>query len=171
MTARGWLLAGFLSLGCADILGLDTPQPRPTPNEGGTGGSATGGASGTEGGDAGAPGGSAGTEERGGSGGQSGGSGGQGGSTTDPGGAGAGGSPDCTEGEKRCGGEASKTPEICDETGTWSVNDDENGGEDCNVDCDAGRCIECEGTELRCNGKTPQHCDDGTWQNDISCRH
>ena len=77
MTARGWLLVGFLSLGCAEVLGLETPEPRPAPDEGGTGGSATGGSMGTEGGEAGAPGGSAGTGEQGGSGGQNGGSGGR----------------------------------------------------------------------------------------------
>jgi len=167
VTSHGWLVVGLLSLGCAEILGLETPEPRPAPDKGGSSGNATGGTSGTQGGgEAGAPGGDAGTGTQGGSGGQGGSvTGGAGGS------AGMGGSPDCTESERRCGGETTTTPEICDDTGNWIVNDDENDGEDCPVSCDEGRCIECEGQELGCNGNELRRCENGAWVHDTTCPH
>jgi formylglycine-generating enzyme len=168
------LLASFLSWGCAEILGLDEPHPRPTKQAGGTSGQSTGGSSGTEAGD----GGMAGTEQGGTAGGGSGtggsgtgGTGDQGGTAGDTGGGGTGG---CTVGNKRCGGETSTTPEVCDDERNWVVNDVENGGEDCPVYCEGGACTVCRDSERRCGGdqgKVPQHCEDGAWKDEPFCTH
>jgi formylglycine-generating enzyme len=171
--ARHILLVGLLSWGCAEILGLEEPQPRPTKHSGGASGQATGGTSGTDAGD----GGMAGTEQGGTAGGGSGtggtgGTGDQGGTAGDPGGAGTGGASDgCRTGDRRCGGETSKTPEVCDDDGNWVVNDEENGGEDCPLFCDAGRCRECREDERKCEGNVAFACKGGVWDDDIACMH
>ena len=101
-----------------------------------------------------------------------GGTGDQGGSAGDPGGAGTGGSSDgCIIGNQRCGGETSKTPEVCDEERNWVVNDAVNGGVDCPVLCEGGACTECEVGERTCQGKKPQSCVGGVWHDEMICQH
>ena len=151
--AKCLLIAGSLSWGCGEILGLEKPHPRPTKQSGGASGQATGGVSGTEAGE----GGTAGTEQ---------------GTAGDPGGAGTGGSSDgCTVGARRCGGEMATTPEVCDDKRNWVVNDSENEGADCPVLCEGGACRECVDGPPTCRGKEPQYCVDGAWQVETPCPH
>lgn len=175
-TAQCLLIAALSSWGCAELLGLEEPHPRPAKHSGGAGGasgtSTTGGSSGTEAGEGGMAG------ERGGTAGATSGTGGtsgtgnQGGTAGDLGGAGMGGSSGgCSIGDKRCGGETSMTPEVCDEDGNWIVNETENGGVNCPYRCDAGVCKECQGTERKCEGKIAFVCEDGIWDDDTSCEH
>jgi formylglycine-generating enzyme len=174
--AKWLLLAGSLSWGCGEILGLEEPHPRPVKQTGGASGQATGGISGTEAGEGGIAGidqgGMAGAEGGTGGSGTSG-TGDQGGTAGDPGGAGTGGSSDgCTVNETRCGGETSKTPEVCDDERNWVVNVAENGGVDCTVYCEGGACTECENDKPpACHGKVPQLCVDGAWRPGTACVH
>jgi formylglycine-generating enzyme len=99
------------------------------------------------------------------------------------GGAGEGGASatECEPGRRRCEGEPATSPEICDESGHWVHNDAEADGS-CLDSCDAGRCVECTGAEVRCsdclNGddtctqRMPQTCVDGVWQDaNQPCEH
>jgi formylglycine-generating enzyme len=95
---------------------------------------------------------------------------------------GEGGTPtgECTQDEMRCGGDAEKSPEICDETGHWIANSSEADG-DCAVACLDGKCAECAVDDpprctvcaddaVGCDTNQPQKCVAGVWTNDkTSC--
>jgi formylglycine-generating enzyme required for sulfatase activity len=75
----------------------------------------------------------------------------------------------CELGEKRCGGELEKTPEICSEAGEWVVDNTENEGDDCPFLCVAGACQDCSNSDKKCDGNVPQTCEGGTWQDGTLC--
>jgi len=89
--------------------------------------------------------------------------------------AGAGGAPECAADAVRCGGDAAKSPEICDASGHWTPNTNEAAG-DCPLLCDAGKCTVCvndakqcsvcEEGDAECSTNQPQKCVDGAWAND-----
>ncbi|HVY30635.1 MAG TPA: SUMF1/EgtB/PvdO family nonheme iron enzyme [Polyangiaceae bacterium] len=139
------------------MLDIEDPKLRPTPSGGNAGEAST-----PEGGEGGAPtlGGSSNTMVLAG-----GGAGGEAGSPTPP---------ECTDAQVQCGGTDAKTPQICQD-GHWVANTDEANG-DCQVLCDAGKCLECQGDERRCtvcpedatdcSTNQPQHCVKGFWKDD-----
>jgi formylglycine-generating enzyme len=154
---------------CDTVLDIEAPKTRP--GAGGEAGEQSGGAPNTGGtilrpnmpiaGDAG----------------QSpiGGIGGIGGTAGEGGEAGVGGTPECEADATRCGGEAEKSPEICDASGHWTPNANEADA-DCPVLCAEGKCTECKDGDKRCSvceegdancsTNQPQSCMDGTWQDD-----
>ena len=183
------LLAGLLGLGCAQILDISEPQPRPTVANGGQGGQATlpagagsvnmagacgaiagmGGDAG-QGGAAGALAGSAGESGAGGNESLAGAgeTGGQAGMATggNAGGGGiAGGPPACALAQQRCDPDSPKTPQVCNASGEWLRNPAEGNGLDCPIACDpsSGKCVECQGSETTCNGNYLKTCVDGAW--------
>jgi sulfatase modifying factor 1 len=157
-----------LALACDSVLDIDDPKLRPgeagasgAPDE--AAGTSSGGSATPKGGEAGTPpvavGGAGVGDDPGGAGGQAG--------TGEP--------HECEKDEIRCGGDASKTPQICDETFHFAFNNLEADA-DCPVLCDAGKCTECVNDEKRCSvcdeadttcsTNQPQTCVDGRWQDD-----
>jgi sulfatase modifying factor 1 len=164
---RRWVNRALLPVasaaGCANVLAIEEPYRRPVEGEGGDAGREVAG----EGGKAGASAGEAGRSSS--DGGESGApSAGQGGEEAG-GRGGADGEPFCVAEERRCGGEAAKTPEICAQAETWIVNEDENDGEDCPELCVLGECVECVEPSARCSGPVRQVCEGGTWQSRELC--
>lgn len=177
--AVGSVMVAVCAAACADVLDIQAPKTRPndagaageetTPSGAGTaaGGSSSGSAAviggAGQGGDA-APGGA--------------GAGATAGASAGAGAGGEGGTPtgECEKDELRCGGDAEKSPEICDETGHWIANAGEAEGA-CEVGCLEGQCTECnEGDEPQCkvcadegegcNTNQPQKCVAGVWTDD-----
>ncbi|MES1187470.1 MAG: formylglycine-generating enzyme family protein [Myxococcales bacterium] len=174
--AVGSVLVAVCAAACADVLDIQDPKTR-TPQAGAAGedaapstaGTATGGGGTTndplrttggagEGGDT-APGGA--------------GAGAGAGGTAGAGGEAGTSSTECQPDEGRCGGDAQKTPQICDETGHWIANTDEADG-DCATACldgkctecsdsDAPRCKECANGATDCNSNQRQTCVGGVW--------
>jgi formylglycine-generating enzyme required for sulfatase activity len=178
--AVGSVLVAVCASACADVLDIQDPKTR-TPQAGAAGEDAAPNTAGTATGGGGTANDTLRTP----------GSAGEGGNTA-PGGAGAGagaggtagaggeaGSPttECQPDEGRCGGEAQKTPEICDETGHWIANPDEADGTDgdCAMACLEGKCTECSDSDVRCtpcaadavscDTNLPQRCVEGVWTN------
>lgn len=159
---------------CDTVLDIEEPQRRP--GDAGAAGEPTSGATNAGG----SSGGSTSTMPQGGAGdgggGGSSGSGaaaGEGGASAGAGG--EGGAPvmkDCEKDAVQCGGDAQKTPQICDETGHWVANTNEAAG-DCAIGCLAGKCTECEDNtaqckvceddEAECDTNQRQKCVGGVW--------
>jgi formylglycine-generating enzyme required for sulfatase activity len=164
------------AVACDSVLDIEDPVIRPPEGEGGEP---------TSGGTASVTAGSATTPPEGGGAGE-GGTGGSGGTVTVIAGAGSGGEGgesivtprDCETESRRCTG---NKPETCDEFGRWVQNEAE-AADECAVQCDEGRCVECLPDEKRCavcedgdaacNPNQPQSCVNGAWENaDAACKH
>jgi formylglycine-generating enzyme len=184
------LFASAAAAGCDSVLGIEEPTPRPptagtagtNAGSGGTTGGGGGGKAGTSAGTSGAagdpePGGSSGSGGEAGTGGEpvTAGEAGLGGESAGTGGvtagnAGAGGSAvECETGTRRCGGKQEKLPELCDDSGQWVADEEENGGNECAALCTQGRCHACATGEKRCNGNVRQECESGSWVDKTLC--
>ena len=161
-----WLLVGGCFVwGCDSVLSISPPEAR-NEDAGGEGGNPEAGAPGTPWGGDGGRGGD--TDLITGGGGATGGSAGESG-TSGEGGESGDGAVDCTFGELRCGGADLKTPESCDEAGTWVIDAAQTQGADCELGCVDGRCLECAEDERTCDDKVPLACENGFWVPDEAC--
>lgn len=165
---------------CDSVLDIEDPKMRPEagaagePTTGATdaGGSSSGSSSTSPIGGAGEGGSSSGSSGTPNEGGAGAGAGGEGGTAV---------MKDCEKDAVQCGGDAQKTPQICDETGHFIANTIEATG-DCEFGCLAGKCTECadntvqckvcEDDDAECDSNQPQKCVGGVWQDTGSvCDH
>ncbi len=159
---------------CDSVLDIEDPKMRPEagaagePTTGATdaGGSSSGSSSTSPIGGAGEGGSSSGSSGTPNEGGAGAGAGGEGGTAV---------MKDCEKDAVQCGGDAQKTPQICDETGHFIANTIEATG-DCEFGCLAGKCTECadntvqckvcEDDDAECDSNQPQKCVGGVWTDD-----
>jgi sulfatase modifying factor 1 len=185
--AIGGVTVTLCAAACADVLDIQDPKTRneagaagepADPNTAGTatGGGGTSGNNPIETGGAG----QGGNDDVPGGAGAGAGAGG-GGAGAGAGGGGAGGeggtaTGECTPNEARCGGDAEKTPEVCDGSGHWIANTGEADG-DCSNACLDGKCTECNDADAPqckvcadgtadCNPNQRQKCVAGVWTDD-----
>jgi sulfatase modifying factor 1 len=148
------LLPCVLLVACDSVIGISEPEPRPDPK----GASGAGGANeqGGEGGEAGSP------------------STPNGAASGESGAAGEGGRPTvsntCVQDERRCGGDAMLTPEVCSDSGEWVADVTEAAGAECPERCVEGRCVECLPDERKCDGRVRQSCEEGRWEEQELCK-